>query len=95
MKVGRILTITALTIGLGMPAATAYAQDPAAPGADKAKTDPSRRVCRNVVPTGSRMSQRVCRTQAQWDASRDKTQDSVLQHQRTEQTGYRQAGGGL
>ena len=50
------------------------------------KEDTSRRVCRMVMPTGSRMTTRICRTQAEWDRSQDQTQDGVLQHQVKETT---------
>ena len=56
--------------------------------AEKGKEDPSKRVCRSVTPTGSRMTTRVCRTQAEWDKSRDKTADGVLQHQLKNSTQY-------
>lgn len=55
-----------------------------------AQGDTSRRVCRSVTLSGSRLSRRVCRTQAEWDASRDRTQDGVLQHQVMQQTNSEQ-----
>ena len=90
----RIITIAALAIGMGaLGAAPASAADDGASKPKKAKEDTSRRVCRSVVPTGSRMSGRICRTQAEWDAARDKSQDNVLRHQTTEQTLLQQAAG--
>ncbi len=96
MGVARFLTIAVSTIGLGMVGGSpALAGDPSSTATEgkKAGADPSRRVCRSVLPTGSRMRTRVCRTQAQWDASQDKTQDGILQHQMKESTTYRQDGG--
>jgi len=78
------MAAAAFAIGLGAFGSTpAYAR-----GGGKAKDDPSRRVCRNIIPSGSRLGSRVCRTQAQWDEARDKTQDGVLQNQMKEQSTY-------
>ncbi|HEU0135199.1 MAG TPA: hypothetical protein VFR28_10275 [Allosphingosinicella sp.] len=93
MGATRIVTIAALTIGLG---ATWTAPAAAGDGAKKpklAKDDPSRRVCKNVVPVGTRFGTRVCRTQAEWDGSMDKAQDSVLQSQMTDHTTLERAAG--
>jgi hypothetical protein len=91
----RILTGAALAIGLGAlgaaPAFAAEGDGGAKP--KKAKDDTSRRVCKSVVPTGSRMSGRICRTKAEWDAAMDKSQENVLRHQTTEQTLLQQAPG--
>jgi hypothetical protein len=89
MGARQMITAAALAIGLGaFGAAAAFADEPAAASQPtKAKPDSSRKVCRMLVPTGSRMSSRICRTQAEWDASRDKTADSLLRHQSTKETG--------
>jgi len=88
MGARHFITIAALAMGLGvLGAGPAFADDAAGISQpNKAKTDTSRRVCRNLVPTGSRMSGRVCKTQAEWDASRDKVGDGVLRHQTNERT---------
>lgn len=87
----RILTVAALAIGLGaLGAVPASAADD---GASKKAEDTSRRVCRMVIPTGSRMTSRICRTQAEWDAAMDKTQANVLRHQSTKETLLQQAQG--
>lgn len=82
----RIVTIAALAIGLGaLGTAPAVAGD----GAKKdklAKDDPSRRVCKNVVRVGTRLSTRICRKQSEWALSMDKAQDSHLQSQLTDHT---------
>lgn len=95
MGARQIITIAALAIGLGaLGSGTAFADEPAATAQPKkAKTDTSRRVCRSVVPTGSRMSSRICRTQAEWDRSMDKSQESLLHHQSTKETQYDRSGG--
>jgi hypothetical protein len=81
-------TLTGLTGGFATPAA-AY---------EKAKTaqgDGSRRVCRTVTPAGSRLTRRICRTQAEWDDSQYRTQDGVLQQQMSTTTLLEQAPGPL
>lgn len=89
----RIITVAALAIGLSaVGAGPALADDGAgASKPKKAKDDTSRRVCRMVVPTGSRMTSRICRTEAEWSASMDKSQANILRHQTTKQTLYQQA----
>lgn len=59
----------------------------------KAKDDPSRRICRNITPSGSRLTTRICRTKAEWDGSQTKAADGVFKHQVTEATGYQRAAG--
>ena len=83
----RIMAVAALAMGLTtLGAGPAYADE--GDGATKPKkADTSRRVCKSVVPTGSRVSSRMCRTQAEWDAAMDKSQDNILRHQTTNQTG--------
>ena len=84
----RIVTIAALAMGLGaLGTAPAVAGD----GAEKpklAKDDPSRRVCKNIVRVGTRLSTRVCRTQAEWARSMDKTQDAHLNSLLKDHTTY-------
>ncbi|HEY5723233.1 MAG TPA: hypothetical protein VIT45_13010 [Allosphingosinicella sp.] len=43
--------------------------------------DPSKRVCKTVMPTGSRLVERVCRTKEEWDYNRKKAQESLFQQQ--------------
>ena len=66
---------SALVMGAGAPPAGAMVQSDA-----KAKQDRSRRVCRTITPTSSRLVQRVCRPQHEWDEEQRATQDSVLKH---------------
>ena len=89
MGARQIIAVATLAIGLSaLGADMAFAEGPAGTSQPaKAKPDGSRKVCVLVVPTGSRMSSRICRTQAEWDASRDKTADSLLRHQSTKETG--------
>nr|WP_295373292.1 hypothetical protein [uncultured Sphingosinicella sp.] len=65
---------------------TALAQESAAESTTPAKAkvadkSGSRRVCRNLVVSGSRLSSRICRTQADWDKAMTDTQDAALQQQ--------------
>ena len=84
----RMMMAAAVAIGLGgLGTGPALAGD----GPKLAKDDPSRRICRNEVPVGSRLSVRVCRTKAEWDRGESKTQDGVLQHQMRNQTTYEPA----
>jgi len=65
----------ALLTGAGAAPAGAMVQSDT-----KANQDRSRRVCRTITPTSSRLVQRVCRTQQEWDEQARATQDSVLKH---------------
>ncbi len=51
----------------------------------KAAQNPAKRVCRVVTPTGSRLVQRICRTQEEWDYNEKKAQDGVLKSQMDDQ----------
>jgi hypothetical protein len=72
MGVKPIVAASALAMGFGAlwasPGLTSGSQAAAPAEAPKATTgDPSRRVCRNLVRSGTRLSTRYCRTQAEWD----------------------------
>jgi hypothetical protein len=93
MGATRIVTIAALAMGLS---ALGTAPAAAGDGSKKpklAKDDPSRRVCRNLVPVGTRLTTRVCHTQAEWARSMDKAQDGVLATQTNDQSTYQQMPG--
>jgi hypothetical protein len=94
MGASQTMTIAALAMALGAIAAgPAFADD--APGTSqprKAKSDTARKICRVMIPTGSRMTSRICRTQAEWDKSMDKNQESLLRYQSTRETQYAQPG---
>jgi len=91
----RMVAMAVLGAGLCALGATgAYAGDGTATSQPKkAKDDPSRRVCRTIMPSGSRLTTRICKTQEAWDLAQDKSQDGVLQHQRTNQTLLERAAG--
>jgi hypothetical protein len=71
------------------------AGDPSAasgqPSASPIKNDTGKRVCRMVTPTGSRFSQRVCRTPEEWQ----KDADAAQEHMRQANEGIRENGCGL
>lgn len=93
MKAVRIMTIAALAVGLGALGTGAAVAGEGGGKGKKASDDPSKRVCRTIVPVGSRLGTRVCRTQAQWDEARDKAQQGVLEHQMGPGTTYEQSPG--
>ena len=41
----------------------------------------AKRVCRAVTPTGSRLVERICRTQADWDVAEKQSQDGLMKQQ--------------
>jgi hypothetical protein len=90
MGARQTIAFAALAMELAaLGAGAAFADESAAPlQPKKARTDTSRKICRIMVPTGSRMTTRICRTQAEWDKSMDKNQESMLRYQSTQQTGY-------
>ena len=91
MRVKPILPACALVLGFAaLGAGPALAGDPgsaggagveAQPKPKVAKKDPSRRVCRNIIPSGSRLSVRDCRTQGDWDRAAEQAQDGALSQQ--------------
>jgi uncharacterized RmlC-like cupin family protein len=67
----RIAGIVAATVGAGMLwCSVAAAADE--PIKKKNSEDTNRRVCKMIVPTGSRMGERICRTAAEWQADSDR-----------------------
>jgi len=77
MGFGALLVGTALVAATGASSAAADVQaEPKATAKDN-----SRRICRTLTPSGSRLTRRVCRTQAEWDQSRDRTQEGHLKQQ--------------
>jgi hypothetical protein len=83
-----ISTGSALKFGLSVllagavlaPAAGAAATGASVEGQRDANDARTRRVCRSIMQTPSRLTRRVCRTQAEWDASMRDQQDSFLRH---------------
>jgi hypothetical protein len=71
MGVKPIVAACALAVGFGAlwatPALTGGSAATAADETPKARNDPNRRVCRNLMRSGTRFTTRYCRTQAEWD----------------------------
>ena len=101
MVLKSVLTASVVALAIGAASSAAYgAGDPpaATPAETQTKTsepDRSRRVCRNLTPSGSRMTRRTCRTQAVWNASMDRAQDGLLQYQMENATQYQRGAGPL
>jgi len=53
----------------------------AANAKSKAGKKAEKRVCRVVTPTGSRLVERICRTQAEWDGAEKQAQDGLMKQQ--------------
>lgn len=91
MSVKPVGTASALVMGLGaLLAGAAFTGTTGASAADAAvqqaqpkaqEGERSRRICRTITPSGSRLTRRVCRTQAEWDENEHRTQEGVLRHQ--------------
>ena len=89
MGLGALLAGTALASATGASSAAADVQaEPKATAKDN-----SRRICRNLTPSGSRLTRRVCRTQAQWDDTADTAQEGLLKHQIDQSSLFEQAPG--
>lgn len=90
MGVKSIVKGTAWAAGIAvLMAGTSFVAGSAASAESKAdKKDTSKRICRMITPTGSRMTTRICRTRAEWDKGQETTADGVLQHQLKNSTQY-------
>jgi hypothetical protein len=72
-----------LAMATSLILAGAALQTGAAEAKKPKQNDPSRRVCQTITPSGTRLVQRICRTQQEWDDQARATQDSLLSHQRS------------
>jgi hypothetical protein len=62
------LTALAMLLATGLAAPAAHAADPATQAAGtEATSDKSKKVCRSIVKSGTRFSQRICRSKEAWD----------------------------
>lgn len=50
-------------------------------GAGPQPLDPDRRVCEKILPTGTRIAQRVCMKQSEWDRIRENAKQATINHQ--------------
>jgi hypothetical protein len=71
----RIAGMVVAAVGAGMLwSSLAAAADE--PNKQKHSDDPNRRICKMVIPTGSRMGERICKSAAEWQ----KDQDAAERH---------------
>ena len=80
--------VAALALGLAALAATAGAGAAAQDQPKSTEKAESRRICRDVTPSGSRLTRRLCRTQAEWDRTRTKSADGLFETQTETSTQY-------
>jgi hypothetical protein len=75
--------ICALAVGAGalLAGSAMAAPSDADAKAKKRRDDPNRMVCRTIMPSGSRISTRHCRPQADWERDERETQDAALSQQ--------------
>lgn len=61
--------VVAAGLGGGVVASATHAEDTAAQtsASDSPKPDKSKKICRTIVTTGTRFSQRHCRSKEDWD----------------------------
>lgn len=90
MRAGSIMLAVFLVAGSGvLSAGSALASGSAGDAAAEGKArDPSRRVCRSLLPTGSRLPQRTCRTQAEWDRIEEQAREDYRRVQNTGTRGF-------
>ena len=95
MRAIAIVTGSVLALGLSALApnagaagesadATAMAMGQEQPAASK--KNPGRRICRMVMPTGSRLPNRSCRTQEEWDREAAQYQRDAEQQRRNHES---------
>lgn len=79
MRSGYLLKLLATAIGGSLVATVpANAADPAkADSAQPIKNDTGKRICKMVIPTGSRFGSRVCKTVDEWRHDEEQTQNQI------------------
>lgn len=83
MTIGNHMKL-ALAVGVLLAgAAIGQEMSPSAAANAKTKADKKapKRVCRIVTPTGSRLVERICRTQADWDVAEKQAQEGLMKQQ--------------
>ena len=87
MFANKILAISVVVSATSLWPVAARAADPTPAGAGAAQApksddDQSRRVCREVTPTGSRFIKRECKTAAEWNKISENAQNEVDRERR-------------
>jgi hypothetical protein len=75
MRSRRITAVIVAAFGASVLWSSVAAADQ--PAKKKNSDDPNRRICKMVIPTGSRMGERVCRTAAEWQSDQDKAEQHL------------------
>jgi hypothetical protein len=86
MRYSKISTAIAIVGGLALlGGSAAIAGDPntTQPAASQIKNDTGKRICKVVTPTGSRFSERVCRTALDWQRDADAAQRHIQEADQT------------
>ena len=81
-KTAKLLILVATT-SLASPAISADPQTAADQTTAPLKNDTGKRVCRVVTPTGSRFTQRLCKTADEWQKDADRAQNQLDTMNRT------------
>ena len=88
---GAAIGLGALLLGTAvMGTSGASASDPPGQAEAKSEQDRSRRICRTLTPSGTRLTRRACRTRAEWEASANKAADGVAEQQFEHTSTYEQ-----
>lgn len=85
MKAPHFITLTAMAFAAPALAQTEPAAPPAtAPQAQQATPNPDadRVRCRNVFTVNSRIPERICRTNAEWERIQQETREALSRNQR-------------
>jgi|tagenome__1003787_1003787.scaffolds.fasta_scaffold20984076_3 hypothetical protein len=87
MRQRRLFAIVTFATAMSITGQGTAAGDPSATTTQSAispiKNDTGKRVCRVVTPTGSRFTQRVCKTADEWQKDADNAEDQVGNLRRT------------
>ena len=88
-----LVILTSLALAMAVAAVddnvAASASEATASTSEKAKPDKSKRVCRTVVISGTRLGERYCRTKEDWDRDTEKARRNLEDAQLN---GYRRDG---
>lgn len=74
MKMPHVTLLGALIL-LGAGCSSTSSVEPAADGSVKSMASSEGMVCKSVKPTGSRIAERVCATQEQWDRAEQESKE--------------------
>jgi hypothetical protein len=64
--------------------AAGCAAAPSTPAGDVAQLEPTGKTCRSVQPTGSRISERVCKSNAEWAREEAAAQEDIKRVQQSQ-----------